>query len=135
MTKLSKADREYKKILSFERKLRRRHKALKAPKKKPQNGISKKLNKYREELTANPTYYESKFRAALNLAGMKYRFQVPFFHNKFKCIVDFVVGDVAVEIDGKHHSDPEMVGKDTYRSEWLLMHRGLHTKRGKNADF
>lgn len=133
--KRTKAAKDSKKISRYEKRLRKEHLALKTPKAKPNpQNAPKQLIEYRDELQSNPTYYESKFRAALNLAKIRHRFQVPFFDDTFRCIVDFVIGDMAVEVDGKHHSDPDQVEKDNYRAKWLLMNRAIYTIRFTNKE-
>lgn len=97
-----------------------------AKKEKPRPASKKDaLYQYADENRENPTDAERRFKKFLGKNNIDYKFQVPVFCSGEGYIIDFVIHskktgkDIAVEIDGGYHDEPEQVRKDEIRDKNL----------------
>lgn len=97
------------------------------------------LSEYAKENRANPTPSEARFKKFLSKNNIEYKFQVPVRIEGHGYIIDFVIHskslkkDIAVEIDGGYHDDPEQARKDKER-ENNLKRCGYEIIRLKNEE-
>lgn len=73
------------------------------------------LKERAENMRRKPTFYEAKFKERLELFDLDYKTQWVIGNY----IVDFIVGNKIIEIDGSSHFEPEQAQYDIERTSYL----------------